>query len=256
LALAIAGAAVAFAVAGLAQADVKIVGNTVVNLTAEIAPKRLPRDHASPVAVTVGWHVQSKDGSEPPTVKTVSIDINRKGILDPTGLPPCPYSQIQPASTSRAIKNCHASLVGTGKFSATVGLEGQERYATHGKMVVFNSVEGGKPVLYGQIYTGYPFAASFVIPFKVSKHKHGTFGTSLTAKLPKNLIDWGNLTEVSMRLSRKFTYRGRRRSFLLASCPTPKNVPVVSFPLARASLGFSGGLHVSSTLTEDCRVRH
>jgi hypothetical protein len=122
-------------------------------------------------------------------------------------------------------------------------------------MVVFNSVEGGKPVLYGQIYTNYPFAASFVIPFKVTQNKHGTYGTTLTAKLPSSLLDWGNLTGVEMRLSRQFAFKGKRRSFLSAACPTPKGVSAAVFKLARTSFIFTRGAHVSSTLTEDCKVR-
>jgi hypothetical protein len=247
---------VALAATGIASADTHKVGSMVVQLSARLAPKRLPREGQSPVAVTVGWKISTVDGSEPPTVKSVRIQINHHGILDPTGLPTCPYSQIQPASTARALKNCRPALVGTGNFTARVGLEGQENYDTQGKMVVFNGVEGGQPTLFGQIYTSYPFAASFVIPFKVSKSRHGTFGTTLDAKLPTSLVNWGNLTEVNMRLSRKFAYRGHSRSFLRAGCPTPEGVPTASFPLAKTDLDFIGGAHVSSTLTENCRVRH
>jgi hypothetical protein len=246
----------ALAVAGIASADTHRIGSMLVQLTARLAPKRLPREGQSPIAVTVGWKISTVDGSEPATLKSVKIQINHNGILDPTGLPTCPYSQIHPASTARALKNCRSSLVGTGNFSARVGLEGQENYDTHGKMVVFNSVQGGKPTLFGQIYTAYPFAASFVIPFKVSKGRHGSFGTTLDAKLPASLVNWGNLTEVNMRLSRKFAYRGHPHSFLRAGCPTPAGVPTASFPLAKTDLDFIGGAHVSSTLSENCRVRH
>jgi hypothetical protein len=228
----------------------------LLTVSAKLAPKKLPREDRVPVAVTVGWKIGSSDGTEPPTLKKVKIEINSNGVLDPTGLPVCEYSKIQPASTDRALQNCRSSLVGTGTFSARVGLEGQESYLAKGRMVVFNSVQGGKPVLYGQIYTGYPFAASFVIVFKVSKSNHGTFGTTLSATLPASLRDWGNLTEVTMRLSRNFGYRGKRHSFLSAACPTPKGFGAAIFRLARTSFGFSDGTKASSTLTETCKARH
>jgi len=253
--LAAAGALMALALVGMARADTQQIGNMIVHVTAKLAPKELPRDGLSPIAVSVGWKISSTDGTETPTLKTVKIAINRNGTLDPTGLPTCPYSQIQPASTSRALKNCRPSLVGTGNFSAHVGLEGQENYITHGRMVVFNSVKGGKPVLYGQIYTDFPFAASFVIPFVVDHRKHGSFGTTLTAELPGSLRDWGNLTEVNMRLSRNFSYRGGRRSFLTAACPTPKGVAKAVFSLAKTSFAFDNGAKASSTLSETCKVR-
>ncbi|HEX5983975.1 MAG TPA: NHL repeat-containing protein [Solirubrobacterales bacterium] len=243
------------AIAHASQGETQQVGNMLLSVSAKLAPKKLPRDRRAPVAVSVGWKISSTDGSEPPKLKTIGIEINRNGILDATGLPACPYRRIQPASTSRALANCRASLVGTGSFSALVGLEGQERYVAKGKMLVFNGVEKGKPVLYGQLYSSFPFANSFVIPFAISRTKRGAYGTTLRARLPANLRAWGNLTEVEMRLSRKYAHRGKRRSFLSASCPTPKGVGLAIFRLAKTSFAFSGGTDVSSTLTETCKVR-
>ena len=154
-----------------------IIGNLQVDVTASISPNKLPREGRAPVAVSVGWKVATTDGTQPPQLKKLKIEINRNGILDPTGLPVCPYDKIQPASTSRALKNCRSSLVGKGSFAAIVGIEGQESYIAKGKMVVFNSEKGGKPVLFGQIYSAYPFANSFVITFKVDKSKKGDYGT-------------------------------------------------------------------------------
>jgi hypothetical protein len=240
---------------GLAQAETRIIGNLVFSVSAKLSPKKLPREGRAPVAVSIAWKIATTDGSTPPTLKTLKIEINRNGILDPTGLPTCPYNKIQPASTRRALKNCRASLVGRGSFAALVGLEGQESYVAKGRMVVFNSTKGGKPVLYGQIYSAYPFANSFVIVFKVDKRKKGAYGTTLTANLPASLRTWGNLTEIKMRLSRKFGYKGKARSFLSAGCPTPKGFTAAVFRLARTSFAFNGGRKVTSTLTEDCKVR-
>jgi hypothetical protein len=248
----------ALCAATLANADTEtqVKGNLELSISAKLSPKRLPREGRAPVAVSLGWKVATTDGTVPPTLKNLKIEINRNGILDPIGLPICPYDKIQPASTSRALKNCRASLVGKGSFAALVALEGQESYVTTGRMVVFNSEKGGKPVLFGQIYSEKPFANSFVIIFKVDKKRKGQYGTSLTATLPPNLRAWGNLTEIRMRLSRQFGYQGERRSFLSANCPTPKGVGIASFRLARTSFAFVGGQKMASTLTDDCRVRH
>jgi hypothetical protein len=227
----------------------------VVAVNGRLSPTKLPREERAPISVSVGWKIGTTDGAEPPRLKKLKIEINRSGFLNPVGLPPCPYDKIQPASTSRALKNCRQSLVGRGSFSAIVGLEGQESYVAEGKMVVFRSEKNGKPVLYGQIYSALPFANSFVITFDVKTIKGGTYGTALTATLPRSLRAWGNLTQINMRLSRTFTVKGKRRSFLSAACETPKGVPEASFRLARTSFDFVGGARVSTTLTDDCRVR-
>jgi hypothetical protein len=255
--LALASALAALALTTLANAETKILGNLQLSVQAKLSPKKLPRESTSPIAVEVGWQIQSTDPAlKPPSLKSVKIEINRAGILDPTGLPDCPYPQIQPASTQRALANCRSSLVGQGSFSALVGLEGQESYVSKGKMLVFKGTRGGKAVLYGQIYTAYPFAASFVIVFKVSKEQKGTYATTLSATLPANLRAWGNLTEVNMRLARNYTYKGKKRSFLAAGCPAPKGFGAAPFPLARTSFAFNGAPQISQTLNETCKVRH
>ncbi len=237
------------------SATVEQVGNLRLSVTAKFSPRRLPRRGKAPVAVSVGWKVATVDGSEPPKLKAIRIEINRNGLLDFTGLPTCPYVKIQPASTSRALANCRSALVGRGNFFALVGLEGQERYRAKGKMLVFNGVKGGKPVLYGQIYSAYPFANSFVIPFKVMKQRAGTYGTALDATLPATMRAWGNLTEVEMRLSRKFAYAGKLRSFISGGCPAPDGFTEAPFSLAKTSFGFEDGTKFSSTVTETCKVR-
>jgi hypothetical protein len=256
-ALLLTSALAALALTSLANAQTKILGNLQLSVSAKLAPKQLPREGTAPIAVSVGWQIASTDPSQKPAaLKSVKIEINRAGILDPTGLPDCPYPQIQPASTQRALTGCKASLVGQGSFSALVGLEGQESYVSKGKMLVFKGTKQGKAVLYGHIYTSYPFAASFVIVFKVSKEKKGTYATTLTATLPANLRNWGLLTEVNMRLARNFSVKGQKRSFLSAGCPAPKGFGAVPFPLARASFAFAGTPQISQTLSETCKVRH
>ena len=254
--LLLASALLALALTSYAGAETKILGNLQLSVQAKLSPKKLPRETSAPIAVSVGWQIQSTDPAQkPPSLKSVKIEINRAGILDPTGLPDCPYPQIQPASTQRALANCRPSLVGQGSFSALVGLEGQESYVSKGKMLVFKGTRAGKAVLYGQIYTNYPFAASFVIVFKLSKEQKGTYATTLSATLPANLRAWGNLTEVKMRLARNFSYKGKRQSFLSAACPAPKGFGAAPFPLARTSFSFNGAPAVSQILSETCRVR-
>ena len=237
------------------SSTVSQVDHLQVALNGKLAPRRLPRSGTAPISVSVGWKLSSTDGSPLPALKTLALEINRNGLLDTVGLPTCPYGKIQPASTSRALTNCKNALVGRGSFSALIGIGGQEPYATHGQMLLFNGRQGGKQVLLGQIYSPRPFANSFVIPFRVKRIGRGTYGTALTATLPASLRAWGNLTEIQMRLSRTYAYRGVKRSFLSAGCPAPKGFNSAVFPLARATFTFAQGKEVNSTLTDSCKVK-
>jgi hypothetical protein len=240
---------------GLAAGEIVQNGNVRLAVDGALTPQKLPREGTAPIAVSVGWQIATADGAPPPVLRKLRIEINRAGHLDLTGLPTCPYAKIQPATTQRALSNCRSALVGRGKFSALVALAGQESYVARGQMLVFNGLQGKKPVLLGQIYSAYPFSNSFVIVFDIQRIGHGTYGTGLAATLPPSLRAWGSLTEIQMRLSRRFGYQGESHSFLSAGCPAPKGFSQAAFPLARTSFSFAGTPSQSLVLNRSCRVR-
>jgi hypothetical protein len=243
------------AVTALAAAEIAQQGNLRVTVSGKLAPKKLPREGVAPISVSVGGQIATTDETLPPTLKSLKVELNRHGRLDYKGLPTCNYPRIQPGSSSHALAGCRSSLVGEGTFSADITLAGQEPYPTQGKLLVFNSVKGGKPVLYGHIYAPHPFATSFVIIFKVSQLKKGTYGIVLNAPLPKAMKSWGRLTGLSMTLDRRFNYQGQPHSYISSGCPAPKGFSAASFPIARTSFAFAGGAKLSSVLLGECRVR-
>ena len=242
--------------AALAGAEIAQKGNLRLTVNGKLSPKALPRTETAPIAVSVAGEISTTDQSLPPQLSRLRIELNRNGQLDFEGLPVCPYARIQPGSSSRALSQCRSALVGRGSFTANITLAGQEPYPTKGRLLVFNSRQGRKPVLYGHIYSEAPFATSFVIVFAVQRLRKGTYGTALNAPLPKAMDAWGRLTGLQMTLARKFQVKGKPRSFISSGCPTPRGFsgPVV-FPLARTSFAFSGGEKLTSTLSGTCRAR-
>ncbi len=226
-----------------------------LSATGRLSPRELPRRGAAPIAVSVGWKLATIDGAAVPELRRLRIEINRQGRFDHLGLPTCPYERIQTASSSRALASCGPALVGQGSFTADIALAGQEPYPTDGRLLVFNGRRHGKPVLFGQIYSARPFATSFVIVFEVQKLARGAYGTALSATLPKALSAWGNLTAIEMRLSRRYSYRGARHSYVSAGCPAPPGFTKAVFPLARTSFDFAGGAKLDSVLTDTCEAR-
>ena len=185
----------------------------------------------------------------------LKIEINRSGRFDYRGLPVCALRQIQPANNPRALAACRSALIGQGTFNAYIVLKGQEPYPATGRLLVFNGREGAHQVLFGHIYIAHPFASSFVITFQIAAHAHGRFGTTLTADIAKTLGTRRYLTGIEMTLSRRYTYRGARHSYLSAGCPAPKGFSKAVFPLVRTSFSFAGHQTLDSTLTGTCGVR-
>jgi hypothetical protein len=88
----------------------------------------------------------------------------------------------------------------------------------------------------------------------ISRSK-GTFATTLTASLPQVTSEWGYVTGLQMSLSRRYTYRGKARSYASAGCPAPEGYPGAVFPFVKATYGFAGGRSLSSVLTRNCKAR-
>jgi len=250
----IAATALTLGLAAIAHAEVGQRGDLRVSFAGEIAPRALPRSGTAPVAVTVGGRITTTDGSPPPQLQTISIQINRHGHLDSSGLPICRFKQIQPSTTSAALAACRRSLVGEGSFSADVELPQQAPFPSQGKVLAFNGRVDGRPMILAHVYGTQPVPTSFVLPFAIGRAR-GQFGTLLTAVLPETTGEWGFVTGISITLHRRFNYHGAPRSYVSAGCPAPAGLPGVLFPLARARFAFAGGRTLTNTLTKVCKVR-
>ncbi len=240
--------------AGGAQAELAQQGNLRVKFDAQVKPIALPREGAAPISVSVGGTVSTADGSTPPQLSRVQIAINRAGRLDATGLPVCHLDEIQPATTANAVAACGAAKVGEGEFSANVVIPEQSPFPSDGKVIAFNGVQGGRPVIFAHVYGTEPIPTSFTLPLAIS-HAKGRFGTVLTAELPQVTSSVAFVTGISLKLRRSFSYRGERHSYLSAGCPAPDGFPGVLYPLARATFSFAGAAPLSATATRNCVVR-
>jgi hypothetical protein len=255
VALAALAVLLALCASALASAELAQKGNLRIAVQGKLAPKILPRTGTAPVSVSVSGKISTTDESAPPQLRKLTIEINRHGRIESVGLPTCDPKSIQVASNGRALANCGNALVGEGKFFGTITLPGSEPYAIEGKLLVFNSVEHGRPVLLGHIYSPHPFATSFVITFAIKRGGHGTYGTTLTADLKKALGSQRNLTGIEMTLSRTYSYKGKRRSYISAGCPAPKGLPGAPFPLARTSFAFADGRTLTAVLNRTCGAK-
>ena len=235
------------------QAEVAQKGGVRVSVSASLAPNKLPRTETAPVAVSFAGQIKPASATAVPQLATLTVAINSHGRLLTAGLPRCRLGHISPSTTSEALEACRSSLVGEGSFSADVRLPEQSPFPSRGKVLAFNGRYQGKPAILAHIYGTEPVPTSYVLPFLIESTR-GTYGTVLEAQLPRVTGEWGFVTGISMRLDRTFSYRGRRQSYLSAGCPAPKGFPGVSFPLARTTFAFEGGLKLSSVLNRNCKV--
>jgi hypothetical protein len=239
--------------AAIAHAEISQRGDLRVTFNGKLTPRRLPRLGTAPVKVSVGAKIADIHGDTPPQLRQIAIWINREGHFTRAGLPVCQLSQVQPSTTTDALKACRRSLVGQGSFSARVLLPEQAPFPSNGKVYAFNGFFNGHPAILAHIYGTSPVPTSYTIPFAIS-HSRGIYGTVLRASFPPFTSEWGYVTGLQMTLGRSFSYKGHKRSYLSAGCPAPKGFPSAVFPFARANFAFAGRQTLISTLTRSCGV--
>ena len=240
--------------AAVAHAETVQKGDLRVVFSGQFAPHALPRQGTAPISVAIGGRITATDGKTPPQLRRITIAINRSGHLSAAGLPLCRMDDVQPSTDRGALAACGDSLVGAGNFSANVELPQQAPFPSQGKVLAFAGRENGKPVILAHVYGTDPIPTSYTLPFEIG-HSAGAFGTVLTASLPQVTSDWGFVTGLDLRLNRRFSFHGKRRSYLSAGCPAPAGFPGAVFPLARASFSFAGNRTIASVLSRACKAK-
>jgi hypothetical protein len=237
-----------------AQAELVERGGLFVRFQGGLTPTALPRDSLAPIAVSVDGTIKTLSGERPPALRQISIELNRGGVLDPSGLPVCRFDELVSTADQQALANCGDALVGRGSYLANTAFPEQMTFPSSGQILAFNAVVDGRPAILAHIYGTEPVAMTRIITFHI-RHRRGAYGTVLSGELPPALNRYGYVKRINLNLHRRFVYRGEQRSYLAAACPAPAGFPGATFPFARAAMSFADGRTLTSTLTRSCQVR-
>ncbi len=240
------------ALAAVARADIVQSGNVRVNFHADFSPKDLPRDRPAPISVEVEGRISTTDGSNPPALSQLRVELNSAGKIESDGLPACRAADLQSTSSSVALERCGPAQVGTGTFVARLAAAGQ--LLVGGRALVFNAAVGGGPGMLIHIYVSNPVRLTLVVPIKIGRGK-GQFGTVLTTTVPKLAGGAASIVELRLHIGRRFRADGERRSYLSAACAAAPGFPGAVFPFARGTFTFAGGRSAHMVLSRGCQVR-
>jgi hypothetical protein len=186
-----------------------------------IFPSSLPRHRQMPISARIDAEIGTTDGTHPPAVKTLNIDFDKSIQVNARGLPACKESQLVARSTAAARKTCPDAIVGSGEGEVEVALPEQTPFSAKGPIILFNGgVHGGTTLLFVHTYVNVPAPTAVVATVKITRIHRGHYGIHTVSQIPTIVGGAGSVTRFKLTIGRKFTYKGKKESYLTASCPT------------------------------------
>lgn len=219
-----------------------------LELNAAFQPRNLPAHSFAPVEFEGGLEVSRPGGGVPPALQQIVLDFDRDGRLDAGGLPTCAPETIDAAGVAEARRLCKGAIVGTGKLEALIGLASGP-VPTSSPLTLFNGpVEEGHPTVIVHAQTQVPATQTFAIVVPIEK-RPGFFRYRATVNIPPIAGGLGSITKIAVKVGRRYTAGGKKRSYVAARCSD-------HILRSQASFTFANGLVVEGTgLEKYCAQR-
>ena len=245
-----------FAILGLlvlaasASALTKIrAGDLILEAEGGFTPTALPKHHDAPISLHGGGRLSTISGELPPVVKTLTIEFDRHGHVDTTGLAVCHAAQLQSTDVAQARRACPNAIVGEGAGKAIVTFPEQAPVPVSSPITIFNGPrKHGDPTVLAHAYTTVPVPTTFVVPIVIERIHKGVYGYRTIAKIPKIAGGAGHPVSGHLKISRKWTFKGQSHSYVNARCET-------GHLQARAGVTFGDGTVLTGTFVKKCTVK-
>ncbi|HEY2478295.1 MAG TPA: hypothetical protein VGI17_06155 [Solirubrobacterales bacterium] len=188
-----------------------------IKLDAKFQPLSLPKKSFAPVQFQGFLDVARPGGGQPPALQQIVLDFDRDGRLDVAGLPICRPERIAAASVDEARSLCKNAIVGTGELQALVAL-GSGTVPTSSPITLFNGPPmEGHPTVLVHAQTKVPATQTYAFLVPIEK-RPGEFRYRVTLNIPPLAGGLGALTRISVKVGRRYTAGGVKRSYVSARC--------------------------------------
>jgi hypothetical protein len=216
-----AGLALIVVASALAKQEVVRAGNLFLRDNGGISPSKLPKHEQAPISAHLNAQIGTVDGSHPPAIESVIADFDKTIEVNAKGLPVCKEDQIVARDTTDAKKACADAIVGTGEGEVEVGFPEQAPFTAKGPITLYNGgVHGGTTLLLIHTYVAVPAPTAVIVTVELTRIHRGHYGIHAVAQIPRIAGGAASVTKFKLTINRTFTYKGKKESYLTASCPT------------------------------------
>lgn len=217
------GVIAAVAVAGIAIAakpTVVRLGNLVLTVNGDFAPKKLSKTKLTPIKVNISGQIKTVDGKHPPALREVVAEFDKNTAVNVKGLPACTQGKLIAQDTKSAEAACKKAIVGKGNTEVKVEFPEQKPFNAKGPLVFFNGgKKGGKITLFIHAYVAVPAPTALITTIQITKVRNGRYGVKTVSKVPVIAGGSGSVISFSFTVNRKFNYKGKQQSYASAKCP-------------------------------------
>lgn len=195
-------------------------GNLVVTTDGGFTPTTLPKKKFAPIKLHGFGKIDTKDGTPPPILETVTILFDKHGKVETRGLPTCTPGKLAATTVPQARKLCPGAIIGKGVGKAVVVFPEQPPIPASSAITLFNArPKNGNPVVLAHAHLTVPAPSTFVVPIEVQKVNKGRYGFKTVAKIPKIAGGSGIPLYARLKIGREWKYKGKTLSYANASCP-------------------------------------
>lgn len=195
-------------------------GNLVITTDGGFTPTTLPKDKFAPIKLHGFGNIDTKDGTLPPILETVTIWFDKHGKVETRGLPICTPGKLAATTVPQARKLCPGAIVGKGIGKAVVDFPEQPPIPASSALTLFNAKPKGRnPTVLVHAHLTVPAPTTFVVPIEIQKVKSGRYGFKTVAKIPKIAGGAGIPLYARLKIGREWKYKGKTLSYANASCP-------------------------------------
>lgn len=221
-------------------------GNLVFTFNGGFSPSKLPKKTFAPISLTASGKIATKDGSHPPALKEVIVETDKNGAVTTVGFPKCTSGELQSRDTAKVRAICKQAIIGEGKTEVEIKLPEQSPIPVRSDLTVFNGgTKGGVTTLFIHAYITVPTPVAVVTTVKISKIHNGRYGLKSVASIPKIAGGNGSVKFFSLKIGKKYTYKGKKLSILSARCADGKLQ-------AHANAVFADGTSVAADIVRTC----
>ncbi|HWO15532.1 MAG TPA: hypothetical protein VNM89_02325 [Solirubrobacterales bacterium] len=238
-----------FALVGTASALRLRAGDILIIGDGGFSPRSLPRDRDAPIEIHGGGRISTISGELPPVLHRIIFDFDRHGHVETRGLQVCTRGRLIATDVPRARANCRDAIVGKGRGTAIVKFPDQNPIPASSPITLFNGPrKSGNPTLFAHAYLEVGGPTTFIVPIEIRRIRKGLYGYRVETEIPRIAGGYGIPKSGSIRVERRWTYKGKKLSYVNARC---ENGRLQAF----GTFTFRDGTRLSGTFARTCSIR-